>query len=89
MDPGILAAIHKLPKYENDIKGLALRSESFRSLCSDLADIEQAIQRHRKPQTPEQAAQLAEYRHLAEGLEAELRQALAAIPPGIKARTTS
>ena len=32
MDPGILAAIHRLPRYETVIKELALQSESFRSL---------------------------------------------------------
>lgn len=76
MDPGILAAIQKLPKYEAAIKELALRSESFRSLCGDLAEAEQAIRRRRHAETPDQAAQLAEYRHLVEDLEAELRQAI-------------
>jgi hypothetical protein len=76
MDPGILAAIQKLPNYERPIKELALRSESFRSLCGDLADAERARQRRMSPDTSEQAAQLAEYTQLVEGLEAELRQAI-------------
>ena len=73
MDPGILAAIQTLPKYETAIKELALQSESFRSLCGDLADAGRI-----KSDAPGDAAQRAEYRHLVESLEAELRQAILA-----------
>lgn len=76
MDPGILAAIHRLPRYETVIKELALQSESFRSLCRDLADAGAELQRRVKPQSAEDAAQFAEYRELVEALEAELRQAI-------------
>jgi hypothetical protein len=76
MDPGILAAIQRLPRYETVIKELALRSESFRSLCRDLADAGAELQRRGKPQSPEDVAQFAEYRELVEALEAELRQAI-------------
>ena len=78
MDPGILAAIQILPKYETAIKELALQSESFRSLCGDLADAERALRHRIKSEAPEDAAQRAEYRLLVEGLEAELRQAILA-----------
>lgn len=78
MDPGILAAIQILPKYQTAIKVLALQNESFRSLCWDLADAERALQHRIKSDAPEDAAQRAEYRHLVESLEAELRQAILA-----------
>jgi hypothetical protein len=76
MDPGILAAIQILPKYKTAIQELALRSESFRGLCGDLADAEQTLRRWVKSQTPEHAAQCVEYKQIIEGLEAELRQAV-------------
>lgn len=78
MDPGILAAIQTLPKYETAIKELALQSESFRSLCGDLADAGRALQHRIKSDAPGDAAQRAEYRHLVESLESELRQAILA-----------
>jgi len=76
MDPGILAAIQFLPKYKTAIKELALRSESFRSLCGDFAVAEQALRLWEKSKTPQGAAHCAEYRLLVEGLGAELRQAI-------------
>ena len=72
MDSGILAAIQFLPKYKTAIKELALRSESFRTLCGDFADAEQALRLWEKSKTPHGAAHCAEYRLLVEGLGAEL-----------------
>lgn len=88
MDPGILAAIQTLPKYETAIKELALQSESFRSLCGDLADAGRALQHRIKSDAPGDAAQRAEYRHLVESLEAELRQAILAWQAQSKGRNS-
>ncbi|KRE15868.1 hypothetical protein ASE63_16755 [Bosea sp. Root381] len=76
MDPGILAAIRFLPKYKSVIMEMALQSESFRGLCADFADAEEALRRRKNAEAPEHAAQYAEYRQLVEGLGAELRQAV-------------
>lgn len=88
MDPGILAAIQILPKYETAIKELALQSESFRSLCGDLVDAEQALRRRMRSEILEDAAQRTEYRHLVESLEAELRQAILAWQAQSKGRNS-
>jgi len=76
MDPGVLAAIRLLPKHRKAIKTLVLSSESFRSLCVDLVDAEQALQRWDNSDDPGMAARRIEYRHLIDDLEAEIRQAI-------------
>lgn len=76
MDPGVLAAIRLLPKHKKAIEELVLSSENFRSLCADLADAEQALRRWATAGTPGTAARCVEYRHLIDGLEAELRQSI-------------
>lgn len=76
MDPGVLAAIRLLPKHRKVIEELALSSDNFRSLCVDLADAEQALRRWENSATPGMAARCAEYRHLIDGLAAELRQSI-------------
>jgi len=76
MDPGVLAAIRLLPKHKKTIQELVLSSENFRSLCVDLADAEQALRRWESSRAPGMAARCLEYRHLIDGLEAELRQSI-------------
>jgi len=76
MDPGVLAAIRLLPKHKKAIEELVLSSESFRSLCLDLADAEQALHRWETSRSPSMAARCVEYRHLVEGLKAEVRQSI-------------
>jgi hypothetical protein len=76
MDPGVLAAIRLLPKHKKAIQELVLSSESFRSMCMDLADAEQALRRWQSSGGPGMAARCDEYRHLIDGLEAELRQSI-------------
>ena len=76
MDPGVLAAIRLLPKHRKAIEELVLSSENFRSLCADLADAELALQRWATSGAPGTAARCAEYRHLIDGLEGELRQSI-------------
>ena len=74
MDPGVLAAVRLLPRHKKEVEELALTNEDFRGLCRDLADAEQALQRHARAGLPSSAARYAEYRHLIDGLESELRQ---------------
>jgi len=76
MDPGVLAVIRLLPRHRKAIEELALSSENFRSLCVDLADAELALRRWEASAAPGSAARCVEYRHLIDGLEAELRQAI-------------
>lgn len=76
MDPGVLAAIRLLPKHKKTIEELVLSSENFRSLCVDLADAEQALRRWENSGSPGMDARCMEYRHLIDGLEAELRQSI-------------
>lgn len=76
MDPGVLAAIRRLPRHKKTIEELVLLSESFRALCGDLAEAEVALLRWQESGVPVTAARCVEYRHLIDGLEAELRQAI-------------
>jgi hypothetical protein len=76
MDPGVLAAIRRLPRHKKAIEELALLSESFRALCGDLAEAEGALLRWERSAVAGAAARCVEYRHLIDGLEAELRQAV-------------
>lgn len=76
MDPGVLAAIRLLPKHRKAIEALILSSENFRSLCVDLVDAEQALQRWDNSGAPGMTARRLEYRHLIDGLEAEIRQSI-------------
>ncbi|PTM42851.1 hypothetical protein C8D03_4451 [Bosea sp. 124] len=76
MDPGVLAAVRLLPRHKQAIEELALVSESVRSLCGDLAEAEQALRRWEASGAPGTAARCVEYRHLIDGLLAELRQAV-------------
>jgi hypothetical protein len=76
MDPGVLAAIRLLPGHKRAIEELVLRDESFRALCGDLAEAEQALRRWQSSRAAGHAERCVEYRHLVDGLEAELRQAI-------------
>lgn len=76
MDASILAAIRVLPRHRKAIEELVLRSESFRALCSDLAEAEAALRRWETSSDPQHVARRVEFRHLVDGLEAELRQAM-------------
>lgn len=76
MDSGVLAAIRLLPRQRIAIEKMVLRSESFRSLCGDLAEAEAALRRWEKSCAPEHAARCLEFRHIIDGLEAELRQTI-------------
>lgn len=76
MDRGVLAAIRLLPTHKKSIVELALSSESFRTLCGDLAEAELALQRWETSTLPTKEARCAEYRLLIDGLETELRQVI-------------
>lgn len=76
MDQGVLAAIRHLPSYGRSIKERALRSESFRTLCQDLAEAERALKEWESSILPVREARCVEYRQLIKSLEAELRETL-------------
>jgi hypothetical protein len=76
MDPGVRAAIRRLPKHRKAIEELVLGSENFRSLCTDLADAERVLRHWEASSAPAMAARCVEYRHLIDELEAEIRQSL-------------
>jgi len=76
MDRGVLAAIRLLPKYRKSIEELVLLSDSFRTLCGDIAEAELALERWENSILPGKEARCAEYRSIINGLEAELRQAI-------------
>jgi hypothetical protein len=76
MDPGVQAAIRRLPKHRTAIEELVLSSENFRSLCMDLADAEQVLRRWQTSSAPATAARCLEYGDLIDGLENEIRQSI-------------
>lgn len=78
MDQGVRAAVRRHLDRQPSIEELALRSESFRSLCADLAEAELALRRWEATPSPIQAARCMEYRMLVESLENELRAAIGA-----------
>ncbi len=54
----------------------ALRSESFRALCADLAEAERGLTLWESSPLPIRKARCIEYRQLIESLETELRETL-------------
>lgn len=80
MDPGVLAAVRLLPRHKQAIEELVMQSESFRSLCGDIAEAEEALRRWELSGAAGSAARCVEYRHLIEGLLAEVRQAIVERP---------
>lgn len=76
MDPGVMAAIRLLPRHKKEIEELALADESFRGLCRDLADATDILLRLKESVSADAAERWLEYRHLVDGLEAELQRAI-------------
>jgi len=76
MDPGVQAAIRRLPRHKKAIEELVLFSESFRGLCGDLAEAEATLRLWQESGESGAAARCLEYTHIIDGLEAELRQVL-------------
>ncbi|MFC7395579.1 hypothetical protein ACFQU1_00035 [Chelatococcus sp. GCM10030263] len=72
----MLAAIRRFPHRRRAIEELALQSENFRLLCSDLADAELALEGWKNCPTPLGEERCAEYRTLVAGLAAEIRETL-------------
>ena len=62
----------RFPSEKGLIDELVLRSESFRDLCEDLADAEEALVRTASLPRETGAARRAEYEALIEGLLAEI-----------------
>ncbi|WP_210483614.1 hypothetical protein [Microvirga antarctica] len=77
MDQGLAAVVQHLPHRRRAIMELAMRSESFRSLCADVVDAERALQRWKQTDTPISRARSDEYMALIEGLLNEVELALA------------
>jgi hypothetical protein len=80
------AAILKLPDREPEIRRLAARDESFRTLCEDLGDAVQALDHWVASATLVVPERISEYRTLIEALVAEMQASLDGqsmrIPPG-------
>ncbi len=76
VDRGVLAAIRLLPRYKKSIEELVLLSESFRTLCGDIAEAELALGAGKIRHCLGKEGRCAEYRSMINGLEAELRQAI-------------
>jgi hypothetical protein len=76
MHRGVLAAIRRFPHRRRAIEELALQSENFRLLCSDLADAEAALEGWQNSRSPLGEERSMEYRTLVAGLAAEIRETL-------------
>jgi len=76
MHRGVLAAIRRFPDRRRAIEELALQSENFRLLCSDLADAETALEGWERSPSPVRDERCMEYRTLIAGLATEIRETL-------------
>jgi len=76
MHRGVLAAIRHFPHRRRAIEELALQSENFRLLCSDLVDAEAALQGWESCPSPLREERCMEYRNLIAGLAAEISETL-------------
>ncbi|MBB4016418.1 hypothetical protein GGR16_001424 [Chelatococcus caeni] len=76
MHRGVLAAIHQFPAKRRAIEELALKSETFRLLCTDLADAEAALYNWKGSDSPLKDERCAEYLSLVTALKAEILEIL-------------
>lgn len=76
MHRGVLAAIHHFPARRRSIEELALKSENFRLLCTDLADAEAALGNWKSSDSPVRDERCAEYLSLVAALKAEILEFL-------------
>lgn len=72
MEKGTAAAIRRFPDWSLEIRRLALSDASFRSLCDDFGDAEEALARWRQAPADDGAVRTTEYATLVEELAAEI-----------------
>jgi hypothetical protein len=76
----LTAAVLKLPDREVEIRRLAGCDESFRSLCEDLSDAMQTLDRWLSAGSVHVADLIKEYQSLIDALVAEVQASLDAAP---------
>jgi len=76
MDRRLLAAIAHFPDRGHAIEELSLWDEEFLLLCADLAEVEAALARWERSDTPVREARCAEYRDLVRDLAVEVEAML-------------
>jgi hypothetical protein len=81
MDQGMASAIRRFPTRQSAIEELAIRDESFRSLCVDFGEAEAAWQRWEASLSPQRLQRQAEYGELVEGLAGEIEAAIDTAAP--------
>lgn len=72
MDKGVLAAVRRFPRRSLEITRLAIADASFRSLCEDLREAEEALERWSHVTSDQAALRRSEYDLLVEELAAEI-----------------
>jgi hypothetical protein len=72
MDEDLVAAARRFPGRRGTLEALAAADESFRSLCSDLAEAEAALQRWRASTLAARDQRCSEYEELVESLAGEI-----------------
>jgi hypothetical protein len=76
MDEALFAAVQRFPDRQRALEALAARDESFRSLCSDFAEAQVALQRWRDSASPVRERRCSEYEELVESLAVEIASGL-------------
>jgi hypothetical protein len=72
MDRGVLAAVRRFPQRSLEIRRLAMADSSFRSLCEDLREAEEALERWSRGSSAQAASRHSEYSLLVEELATEI-----------------
>lgn len=72
MDEGLVAATRWFPDRHSELEALAAVDESFRLLCADFAEAQEALQRWRASASPARDQRSAEYEELVASLALEI-----------------
>ena len=72
MDRGVSAAVRRFPLRSLEIRRLAVVDGSFRSLCEDLREAEEALERWSRAPSEQAASRRSEYNLLVEELAREI-----------------
>jgi hypothetical protein len=72
MDRGVLAAVRRFPLRSLEIRRLAVADGTFRSLCEDLCEAEEALDRWSRVPSEQAVSRQSEYNLLVEELAQEI-----------------
>jgi hypothetical protein len=72
MDRGVLAAVRRFPQRSLEIRRLAVSDATFRSLCEDLREAEEALDRWSRLPSEQAVSRRSEYNLLVEELAHEI-----------------